>query len=76
MFPIDQVKWAVENIGAYGGDASQIFLTGHSAGAHLDALALVRSSLRVAENKLEVRSCSLPLSSVREPAVIADGLWL
>lgn len=28
------VRWAVDNVGAYGGDASKIVLLGHSAGAY------------------------------------------
>ncbi len=32
------VQWTVENIGQYGGDTSQLFLSGHSAGGHLAAL--------------------------------------
>ncbi len=33
------IKWTQQNIEAYGGDASQIYLTGHSAGGHLISLA-------------------------------------
>lgn len=32
-------RWVYENIGEYGGDPGRIFLCGHSAGAHLVALA-------------------------------------
>ncbi len=32
------VKWVNENIRAYGGDPNKIFVSGHSAGAHLAAL--------------------------------------
>lgn len=32
------VKWVRDNIGEYGGDANNIVLSGHSAGAHLVAL--------------------------------------
>ena len=32
------VAWVKENIGAYGGDGTRIFVLGHSAGAHLTAL--------------------------------------
>ena len=35
------IKWAKENAEKYGGDANQIFLTGHSAGGHLAALAVM-----------------------------------
>lgn len=34
------IGWIAENIGAHGGDASRLFLLGHSAGAHLVAMAL------------------------------------
>jgi acetyl esterase/lipase len=30
--------WVVRNISQYGGDPSRIYLSGHSAGAHLAAL--------------------------------------
>jgi acetyl esterase/lipase len=30
--------WVVQNVAQYGGDASRIYLSGHSAGAHLAAL--------------------------------------
>jgi acetyl esterase/lipase len=32
------VKWAVDNIGDYGGNPEKLFLMGHSAGAHLASL--------------------------------------
>jgi acetyl esterase/lipase len=32
------VKWTVDNIAQYGGNAEKIFLMGHSAGAHIAAL--------------------------------------
>jgi acetyl esterase/lipase len=32
------VKWTTENIAEYGGNAENIFLMGHSAGAHITAL--------------------------------------
>lgn len=36
------VKWVTENIDKYGGDASRIFISGHSAGGHLAALICVK----------------------------------
>lgn len=36
------VKWVKENIGAFGGDPNQIFVSGHSAGGHLAGLITVR----------------------------------
>ena len=35
----EAIKWTQKNITDYGGDPSQIYLTGHSAGGHLVALA-------------------------------------
>ncbi|TFV97139.1 alpha/beta hydrolase [Algoriphagus kandeliae] len=37
------VKWVEENISEYGGDPNQIFISGHSAGGHLAALAAVKN---------------------------------
>src|SRR5882724_3365318 len=31
------VRWAKDNAATYGGDASQVFIMGHSAGAHIAA---------------------------------------
>lgn len=35
------IQWTKENIGKYGGDKNQIYVTGHSAGGHLVALAVM-----------------------------------
>lgn len=35
----DAIKWTRNNIADYGGDPTQIYLTGHSAGGHLITLA-------------------------------------
>jgi len=34
----DAVRWTYDNIGHFGGDARQLFIVGHSAGAHTAAL--------------------------------------
>ncbi|MGB3180768.1 MAG: alpha/beta hydrolase [Cyclobacteriaceae bacterium] len=34
----EAIKWSLDSIGQYKGDPQQIYLTGHSAGAHLVAL--------------------------------------
>lgn len=39
------VRWVFQNIGDYGGDTSNIMLTGQSAGAHLSAMLLLNHSL-------------------------------
>lgn len=36
------VKWVKENITQYGGDPAEIYISGHSAGGHLAALAAVK----------------------------------
>jgi acetyl esterase/lipase len=36
------VKWVKENIEQYGGDPNNIFISGHSAGGHLAALAAIK----------------------------------
>ncbi len=38
------IKWVKENIGNYSGDTSKIFVSGHSAGAHLAALIAMDDS--------------------------------
>jgi arylformamidase len=38
------IGWIAQNIGDHGGDASRLFLLGHSAGAHLVAMALADDS--------------------------------
>jgi acetyl esterase/lipase len=42
-------RWVYENIGEYGGDPNRLFLCGHSAGAHLVALAALDAKYLEAE---------------------------
>lgn len=35
------VRWAKDNAGAYGGDPSQVFVMGHSAGAYIAAMLVI-----------------------------------
>ena len=37
----EAIKWTAANIKDYGGDPTRIFITGHSAGGHLAALAAI-----------------------------------
>lgn len=55
--------WVRRHIAAYGGSPDKIFLTGHSAGAHLAALLALnpRFLAAVGENLSAVRGC-LPVS--------------
>ncbi|DBA04340.1 TPA: hypothetical protein N0F65_002102 [Lagenidium giganteum] len=39
----DAVHWLADNAASFGGDAKRMYLSGHSAGAHLCALALARA---------------------------------
>uniref|UniRef100_A0AAV1TW80 BD-FAE-like domain-containing protein n=1 Tax=Peronospora matthiolae TaxID=2874970 RepID=A0AAV1TW80_9STRA len=44
------VFWVAENCRKLGGDRNKLFLSGHSSGGHVGALALVNSALRLASN--------------------------
>ncbi|ORX65054.1 alpha/beta-hydrolase [Anaeromyces robustus] len=44
------LRWVNENVDKYGGDAEQITLIGHSAGAHLATLTTVKSALGMEVN--------------------------
>lgn len=46
------IKWTQENIGKYGGNAEKIFLTGHSAGGHLAALAVMNPKYGIDEKSI------------------------
>ncbi|KAF0735718.1 hypothetical protein Ae201684_007728 [Aphanomyces euteiches] len=42
----DVIAWTIENIASHGGDPKRISLAGHSSGAHLTSLLLVRSAFQ------------------------------
>ncbi|KAE9043444.1 hypothetical protein PR003_g5653 [Phytophthora rubi] len=44
------VFWVAENCESLGGDRRKLFLSGHSSGGHVGALALINSGLRLAGN--------------------------
>ncbi|QDP84310.1 alpha/beta hydrolase [Chryseobacterium sp. SNU WT5] len=46
------IMWVQKNINTYHGDASQIFVTGHSAGGQLVASAVLNPKFEVAENSI------------------------
>lgn len=46
------IKWVKTYIAEYGGNSDAIFVTGHSAGAHLVALATMQPKYGVAENTI------------------------
>ncbi|MDE6859053.1 MAG: alpha/beta hydrolase [Duncaniella sp.] len=41
----EAISWINDNIGFYGGDSSKIYIVGHSAGAHLAALAGLKNDI-------------------------------
>ncbi|MGJ8665681.1 MAG: alpha/beta hydrolase [Patiriisocius sp.] len=43
----EAIKWTQDNIAAYGGDPTRIYLTGHSAGGHLVALAALNPKYNI-----------------------------
>lgn len=50
------VAWTTENIKEYGGDANEIFLSGHSAGGHIAVLLATDPQYM---QSVKVRSCQL-----------------
>lgn len=48
----ESITWVQENIDQYGGDASQVYLTGHSAGGHLIALATLNPKYGIEEESI------------------------
>lgn len=48
----EAITWVQENIDQYGGDVSQIYLTGHSAGGHLVALATLNPKYGIDEESI------------------------
>ncbi len=61
----DAVAWVLRHIGQHGGDASRVFVGGHSAGGHYAALLAVTADWRVARS-LPARPLAgcLPVSGV------------
>ncbi len=46
------IQWTIDNIADYGGDNSKIYVTGHSAGGHLGALAVMNPKYEIEERKI------------------------
>lgn len=64
------VRWTQDNIHAYGGDTSRIFVVGHSAGAHTAAL--------LALDEQYLRDAGVPAGAVRGFVSMAgpvDTVW-
>jgi acetyl esterase/lipase len=58
----DALKWVYEHIDEYGGNPDQLFLLGHSAGAHLVALTGTNLSF--------IEQAGVPVSAIKGVAVI------
>lgn len=48
----EAITWTQNNISTYGGDPSQIYLTGHSAGGHLITLATLNPTYGIDPNSI------------------------
>ena len=46
----DAIKWVIKHIKTYGGDPGQLFLLGHSAGAHLASLFIQKKHTNINNN--------------------------
>jgi len=62
------IQWTYKNISKYGGNPKKITLCAHSAGAHLAALTLVKSTLGLSNNGKELEK--LPKI---EKVILLDG---
>ncbi|ORX59318.1 alpha/beta-hydrolase [Piromyces finnis] len=49
------IQWVVNNINQYGGDSEQITLIGHSAGANLNTLTMVKAALNMMVNGVQLQ---------------------
>jgi len=58
------IKWVHDHIGEWGGDPQQLYVMGHSAGAHLAALVSTDESF--------LKQVQLPLSSI-SGTILLDG---
>ncbi len=48
----EALRWTQKNISKYGGDPSQIYVSGHSAGGHLVALAVMNPKYNIDEKEI------------------------
>lgn len=64
------INWTFENIKKYGGDPEKMTIVGHSAGAHLVILTLLKSYLRMNNNNIILE----PLPTL-EKIVLLSGIY-
>ena len=57
------VRWVLEHVADFGGDARRLYLMGHSAGAHIAAMLTLEESYLAAE--------SVPVNSIRGTIALA-----
>jgi arylformamidase len=69
------IKWAYRNIAKLGGDPERIFIGGHSSGAHLSALAALRTDIaeRNGLPRNVVKAC-FPVSGIYDLAYDSSTL--
>ncbi|KAI8616773.1 Alpha/Beta hydrolase protein [Chytriomyces sp. MP71] len=74
------LAWTRQHIATYGGDPDQIHIMGHSAGAHLVAMSLVRGAIESARSSdLRVPSFPGEMAPPKQglnPAVVVRGVVL
>ncbi|TYZ67902.1 hypothetical protein PybrP1_007809 [[Pythium] brassicae (nom. inval.)] len=63
------IDWVRKNCHAFGGDKEQIFLSGHSSGAHIGALTLIQSAMRVASPGLKQEASASKTTGRRDEVV-------
>jgi len=62
------INWTYNNIENFGGDPAQIIISGHSAGSHITALTIVKSTLKLKNNGITLQ----PLPYIQK-AVLLNG---
>jgi len=65
------VQWTYDNIEKYGGDKEKIILTGHSSGAHLVAMTIIKAGLGLKNNGVELK----PLPNLHR-VVLMNGPYI
>ena len=67
--------WVSDNIVMYGGDKSAIWLVGHSAGAHLATLLVLRRSLAIAKKTSQLTSAGAHLRGDSRCPIHPLSMW-
>ncbi|KAF9585765.1 hypothetical protein BGW38_000850 [Lunasporangiospora selenospora] len=72
------VQWTFENCRQYGGDPNRIYLMGHSAGAHLAALTVLKDCVRQtfvpeSDNMPQIESSPVLMEIVKELTIESNS---